>query len=119
MAYVFSHTCESAASGFALLIILNVLSGAIGPTGVWILRFFGDYNDTIGLVIASDVIRYIFTLFPAFPMSRAIMALVQVRASISMLGLHYLKRIDYKLLCALFRSKRRTICARLGSKETR
>ncbi|TRY70235.1 hypothetical protein TCAL_12705 [Tigriopus californicus] len=79
MAYVFSYTCESAASGFALLIILNVLSGAIGPTGVWILRFFGDYNDTRGLVIASDVIRYIFTLFPAFPMSRSIMALVQIQ----------------------------------------
>eukprot|EP00095_Tigriopus_kingsejongensis_P011912 maker-scaffold111_size354240-snap-gene-2.29 protein:Tk11912 transcript:maker-scaffold111_size354240-snap-gene-2.29-mRNA-1 annotation:"atp-binding cassette sub-family a member 3" len=115
MSYVFSFTCETAASGFALLIILNILSGAIGPTGVWILRFFGDYNGTSGLIIASDVIRYIFTLFPAFPLARSIMALVQIQESNNLCETG-IQRDTLEAWCSLFRVKPETLLSEANRK---
>ena len=78
MSYVFSFMADTPASGFTILTVLTVLAGVMAPVGVWILRLFGEINGTKALIIASDVVRYIFTLFPAFPLSRMIMAIVQV-----------------------------------------
>ncbi len=78
MSYVFSFTTKTASTGFAMVIVINILAGSIATTGVWLLRLFGSYNDSSGLLIASDVVRYIFVVVPAFPFSRSIMALVQV-----------------------------------------
>ena len=52
--------------------------GSIAPVAVWFLRLAGEYDDKSGLISASEVIRYIFTLFPAFPFARSVMALSQV-----------------------------------------
>ena len=78
MSYVLSFLTETSASGFALLSILNIITGAIAPVVVYLLNFFGEVNDISSLLIASDVIRYIMVPFPSFPMARAIMALIQV-----------------------------------------
>ena len=79
MSYFFSFTTKHPASGFALLIVLSILSGSIGTVLVWTLRIFGDLNDNKNLNIASECLRYVFTWFPPFPMTRAVMALVQIQ----------------------------------------
>ncbi len=56
------------------------ISGAIAPIATWLLYMFGDTEGgNHALVIASDCVRYIFSFIPAFPLSRGIVALVQVQ----------------------------------------
>ncbi len=78
MSYAVSYVAKNPASGFALIIVLNVLAGAIAPTAVWLLRLFGDHDDTTGLIVTSEIVRYLFLLMPAFPFARSIMSVIQV-----------------------------------------
>jgi hypothetical protein len=76
--YVFSFLANNAASGFALLIIVNILAGCIAPTAVFMLRDFGSQFDSQTLIDASDIVRWIFNWFPIFPFTRALMAITTV-----------------------------------------
>ena len=76
--YVFSFLANNAASGFALLIIVNILAGCIAPTAVFMLRDFGAQFDSIILIHASDIVRWVFNWFPIFPFTRALMAITTV-----------------------------------------
>jgi len=77
--YVFSFMANNAASGFALLIIINILAGCIAPTAVFMLRDFGSQFDSQTLIEASDIVRWIFNWFPIFPFTRALMAITTVQ----------------------------------------
>jgi len=77
--YVFSFLADSSASGFASLIVLNILAGTIAPTGVIILRQLGSTSDT--LLMVSDIVRWLFNWFPIFPFTRALMAIISVQES--------------------------------------
>ena len=79
--YVFSFLANNAASGFALLIIVNILAGCIAPTAVFMLRDFGSQFDSQTLIDASDIVRWIFNWFPIFPFTRALMAITTVSRS--------------------------------------
>ena len=76
--YVFSFLANNAASGFALLIIVNILAGCIAPTAVFMLRDFGTQFDSQTLTSISDIVRWIFNWFPIFPFTRALMAITTV-----------------------------------------
>ena len=76
--YVFSFLANNAASGFAFLIIINILAGCIAPTAVFMLRDFGSQFDSQTLVEASDIVRWIFNWFPISPFTRALMAITTV-----------------------------------------
>lgn len=56
-AYVFSFLANNAASGFAFLIIFNILSGCIAPTAVFMLRTFGGQFESDTLLEVSDAVR--------------------------------------------------------------
>eukprot|EP00092_Neocalanus_flemingeri_P060351 GFUD01072319.1.p1 GENE.GFUD01072319.1~~GFUD01072319.1.p1 ORF type:complete len:1563 (-),score=388.51 GFUD01072319.1:54-4385(-) len=77
--YVFSFLANNAASGFAFLIIINILAGCIAPTAVFMLRDFGSQFDSQTLVDVSDIVRWIFNWFPIFPFTRALMAITTVQ----------------------------------------
>ena len=94
--YVFSFLANNAASGFALLIIVNILAGCIAPTAVFMLRDFGAQFDSEDLIQASDIVRFviagniltdthqityrwIFNWFPIFPFARGLMAITTVQ----------------------------------------
>jgi len=79
--YVFSFLANNAASGFALLIIVNILAGCIAPTAVFMLRDFGTQFDSQTLTSISDIVRWIFNWFPIFPFTRALMAITTVQES--------------------------------------
>jgi ATP-binding cassette subfamily A (ABC1) protein 3 len=56
-AYVFSFLADNAASGFALLVIVNIMAGCIAPTAVFMLRNYGSQGDSATLVEISDIVR--------------------------------------------------------------
>ncbi|XP_063592166.1 phospholipid-transporting ATPase ABCA3-like [Penaeus indicus] len=72
MAYVFSFPFQTAASGFAVLALINIVAGQIITTAVWAL----DLSDQPDLIIVSDVLHWITSLIPAYPASMAFMHLV-------------------------------------------
>jgi hypothetical protein len=44
---------------------------------VWVLALLGEGNESLEL--ASNIVRYLFTFIPSFPMVRSIMAIAQVK----------------------------------------
>ena len=52
------------------------LAGSIAPIAVWLLATLGKDSD--GLLLASEIVRYLFTILPPFPMVRSLMAIAQV-----------------------------------------
>ena len=76
--YAFSFLANNAASGFAFLIILNILAGCIAPTAVFILRDLGTQSDSSSLISAADITQWIFYWFPIFPYTRSLMAIITV-----------------------------------------
>lgn len=72
MAYVFSFPFQTAASGFAVLALINIVAGEIITTAVWAL----DLSDQPDLIIVSDVLHWVTSLIPAYPASMAFMHLV-------------------------------------------
>lgn len=80
LSYVVSFLAKSPAAGFARLIILNILAGCIAPIAVFILRAIGDGpGGEHGLVVASDIVRYIFSFIPSFSLARSLISLVQLQ----------------------------------------
>merc|ERR1719192_2468977 len=77
--YVFSFLANNPASGFAFLIIVNILAGCIAPTAVFMLRDYGAQFDSETLVNYSDIVRWIFNWFPIFPFARSLMAITTVQ----------------------------------------
>ena len=65
---------KSSATGFAAVIIINVVTGMIMPLVTWSLRL----GNTKGLRIASDSLRYIFSPFAIFPYARGLLDLIKV-----------------------------------------
>ena len=79
--YAFSFLFNNAASGFAFLIIVNILAGCIAPTAVFLLRDFGNQFDSSTLIDVADILQWIFYWLPIFPYTRALMAIITVRQS--------------------------------------
>ena len=74
--YAFSFLVNNAASGFAFLIILNILAGCIAPTAVFILRDLGTQSMSDTLISAADITQWIFYWFPIFPFTKSLMAII-------------------------------------------
>lgn len=77
--YAFSFLFNNAASGFAFLIIVNILAGCIAPTAVFLLRDFGNQFDSSTLTDVANVLQWIFYWLPIFPYTRALMAIITVK----------------------------------------
>ncbi len=80
--YLISFYASSPASGFTILLVLNVIGGLIAPITTWLMRQFGEPQWEIGkktLVTISDLVRHIFSFIPSFPYARGILGLVQVQ----------------------------------------
>ena len=82
-AYLFSFRFKTSATGFALVLVLNLVAGNVIPILVWSLRL----GNTDGLIKASDSLRYIFSPFAIFPYARGLLDLVKVRGCVSWLRL--------------------------------
>ena len=76
--YAFSFLFNNAASGFAFLIIVNILGGCIAPTAVFLLRDFGNQFESDTLLEIASVLQWIFYWVPIFPYTRALMAIITV-----------------------------------------
>ena len=76
--YAFSFLFNNAASGFAFLIIVNILAGCIAPTAVFLLRDFGNQFNSSTLIDVADLLQWIFYWLPIFPYTRALMAIITV-----------------------------------------
>ena len=76
--YAFSFLFNNAASGFAFLIIVNILAGCIAPTAVFLLRDFGTQFDSSTLIDVANILQWIFYWLPIFPYTRALMAIITV-----------------------------------------
>ena len=63
MAYLFSFAFSTAASGFGILTLLNIVAGMIMPFAVWGLNI----SEQPGLVTASEVLGNVSSLFPSYP----------------------------------------------------
>ncbi|XP_071529902.1 phospholipid-transporting ATPase ABCA3-like [Panulirus ornatus] len=72
MAYVFSFPFHSAASGFAVLALVNIVAGQIMSTAVWAL----DLSQQHSLMVASNVLNWISSFIPTYPASMGFMHLV-------------------------------------------
>ncbi|XP_069191601.1 LOW QUALITY PROTEIN: phospholipid-transporting ATPase ABCA3 [Procambarus clarkii] len=74
MAYVFSFPFQTAASGFAVLALVNIVAGQLMTVIVWGLRA----ADVAGLTTASDIIYWVTSVIPSFPVSMAFSHVVRV-----------------------------------------
>ena len=97
----FSFLANNAASGFAFLIIINILAGCIAPTAVFLMRDLGTQFESDTLTDAADITQWIFYWIPIFPYTRALMAIITVRFILCCLTLI----IDF----VIFRYKKETI----------
>ena len=73
-AYLFTFNFKTSATGFTLIIVINLVAGNVIPLLVWSLRL----GNTDGLIIASDSLRYIFSPFAIFPYARGLLDLIKV-----------------------------------------
>nr|XP_045609701.1 phospholipid-transporting ATPase ABCA3-like isoform X2 [Procambarus clarkii] len=76
MAYVFSFPFQTAASGFAVLALVNIVAGMIITTAVWALNLSAQPS----LLILSDALNWAVSLIPTFPASMGFMHLVNTSA---------------------------------------
>ena len=79
--YAFSFLANNAASGFAFLIIINILAGCIAPTAVFLMRDLGTQFVSDTLIDAANITQWIFYWIPIFPYTRALMAIITVSTS--------------------------------------
>ena len=74
-AYLFTFKFKTSATGFALVIVINIFTGMIMPLVVYSLNL----GSSKGLRIATDTLRYIFSPFAIFPYARGMLDLITVR----------------------------------------
>ncbi|XP_018027772.1 phospholipid-transporting ATPase ABCA1 [Hyalella azteca] len=74
MAYLFSFPFSSAASGFAILALFNIVAGMVVSIATYAL----DYSEQPGLMTLSDVLSSVFSLIPSYPVSQGFLNLVQM-----------------------------------------
>ena len=96
--YAFSFLFNNAASGFAFLIIVNILAGCIAPTAVFLLRDFGTQFESTTLIEVADILQWIFYWLPIFPYTRALMAIITVQEGNNLCE-SGIERETLKLIC--------------------
>ncbi|KAK4327949.1 hypothetical protein Pmani_001610 [Petrolisthes manimaculis] len=72
MAYVFSFPFQTAAAGFAVLALINIVAGQILTTAVWAL----DASNQPKLATASDVLGWISSVVPTYVSSMGFQHLI-------------------------------------------
>ena len=73
--YLFTFSFKTSATGFAAVIVINLFSAWIMAILTYTLRL----GKTDGLILASDILRYIFSPLAIFTYARGLLDLIDVR----------------------------------------